>query len=279
VNGAQAPFVYEAAIALGLAACAVSPGINETEGFFLNGKTHYERMVHTAFQGVSGDVVFNPETGSKEPNHTLYKVTNFVDAPISGDNNIVQYEEVLTNIYEKGQWKKLNPFVFNDGSTNIPSDIPPVALIDDVVTPPIRISVLLLCGVIFLLVVGCITWTHKNRKTRVVLASQLFFLHIICVGVLLMGLTIVPLSIDHGIATLKECSIACTTVPWLAAMGFSMTVSALFTKTHRISIILQNANRMQRIKVTVWDVAKPMIFLLSSKYSRTAAGSDCFVDH
>lgn len=115
------------------------------------------------------------------------------------------------------------------------------------------------------LALGFMSWTHVNRKSRVVLASQPFFLDIICIGVFILGCTLVPMVIDHRIADIKACSRACTAVPWLATLGYSMTVCALFTKTHRVNIILNTANKLKRIKVTIWDVAKPMLALVSGK--------------
>lgn len=256
-SSVQATFLYEATIALGLSACAAVD-----ENFLLDGKKQYETMVSTVFGGINGKVVFDPTTGNKDPLYTLYKVTNYVDEPDS-ENGMVRFKELFTHIYQEGEWNELTPFVFNSGSTEIPSDIPPPEVNDNTINTGVRISVLILCGLVLILGMGLMAWTHRNRKARVVLASQPFFLHIICVGAIVMVCTIIPMSIDHGVASLQGCTKACTSIPWLGAMGFSMTVSALFTKTHRINIILNNANRMQRIRVTILDVAKPMIFLLS----------------
>jgi hypothetical protein len=260
INSVQATFVYEATIALGLSACAaVNPN-----NFTLEGKTHYETMVTSVFDGITGKIVFDPATGTKDPTHTMYKVTNYFDSPSTTDG-MVLFSAAVTNIYQAGAWRELTPFVFNDGSHTIPSDIPESVVTNNTINLGVRISVLVLCGIILVLGVGLMAWTHRNRKARVVLASQPFFLHIICVGAIVMACTIIPLSIDHGVVDLDGCTRACISVPWLSSMGFSMTVSALFTKTHRINILLNNANRMQRIKVTIWDVAKPMIFLLSGR--------------
>ncbi len=254
----QAPFLYEATIALGLAACAAVDG-----DLNLDGKQHFKKMVNTVFQGINEDVVFDPITGSKDPTYTLYKVTNYIDQP--AEDGLVRFVESVTHLYREGAWEELTPFVYNSGSTTIPMDIPRAIAKNNVVHTGVRVSVLVLCGVVIILGVGLMAWTRRNRLSRVVLASQPFFLHIICIGAVVMACTIIPLSIDHGLVSLQGCTIACISVPWLGTMGFSMTISALFTKTHRINRILNNSNRMQRIKVTIWDVAKPMIFLLSSE--------------
>ncbi len=258
----HAAFVYEATIALGLAACAAVDG-----DLALDGKEHFDKMVNSAFQGINEDIIFDTITGSKEPTYTLYKVTNFIDQPAAEDG-MVRFNQSISHLYRQGEWEELTPFVFNDGSINIPSDIPLLSLEDHMLHIGVRIIVLALCGLVLLLAVGLICWTHRHRLSRVVLASQPFFLHIICMGAIVMACTIIPVSIDHGLATLDGCSIACISIPWLGSIGLSMIVSALFTKTHRINIILNNANPMQMITVTIWDVAKPMISLLSSEYER-----------
>lgn len=256
-DSVQIPFIYEATIALGLAACGAVE-----DNLFLDGEKHYKTLVNSQFGGINGAVVFDPNTGTKDPQHTLYKVTNFFHQPTS-EEGMVEYTEAVTHIYRDGKWTERTPFIFNDGSTQAPPGIPPADIQDNTVHQAVRISVLVLCGLVLMLGVGLMTWTQRNRKTRVVLASQPFFLHIICMGAMVMACTIIPLSIDHGVVSLEGASIACVSVPWLGTMGFSMTLSALFTKTHRINIILNKSNRMQRIKVTIWDVAKPMIFLLT----------------
>jgi hypothetical protein len=265
VTGAQASFVYEAAIALGLAACqSTENAIDSDKGIFLDGKDHFNNVVNSVFQGVNGDVVFDRETGSKEYNYTLYKVTNFVDEPVP-EEGVVRFKETYTHVFKEGAWRELSPFIFNDGSTVPLGDIPPASLDNTVINLATRATVLFMCGIVLILGIGLMVWTRKHKKTRVVLASQPFFLLTLCVGVMIMGCTIIPLSIDHGVASLDGCTVACTSVLWLGAMGFSTTISALFTKTHRINIILSNSNRMQRIRVTIRDVAKPMITLISSK--------------
>jgi len=52
------------------------------------------------------------------------------------------------------------------------------------------------------------------------------------------------------------------TFPWLLALGFSLTFSALITKTFRINKVLGHAARFRRVTVTAGDVVKPMLTLL-----------------
>ena len=115
---------------------------------------------------------------------------------------------------------------------------------------------------IIFLSVAFTLWTKKKENLRVVKSAQPIFLYIITAGTLLMGSAIIPLSLDPGVVSLEGASRACIAMPWLLACGFSLTFSALFTKTHRILTIMRNAAAFKRVKVTAMDVAKPMIVLL-----------------
>ena len=80
----------------------------------------------------------------------------------------------------------------------------------------------------------------------------------------MMGSSIIPLVVDRGIASEQGCDAACISFPWLLAVGFSITFASLFTKTHRINQIFKNAASFRRVKITAWDVAKPMLILIGA---------------
>ena len=117
---------------------------------------------------------------------------------------------------------------------------------------------------------GCGGWTYKNRKDKVVIASQPFFLLLICVGCFIMASAIIPLSIDDSIASPEGCSKACMAFPWvsghlvlhgtcirtshlliesfskqllhqLLSLGFTAIFSALTSKTWRLNRVVENA--------------------------------------
>jgi len=80
---------------------------------------------------------------------------------------------------------------------------------------------------------------------------------------MLMAASIIPLAFDPWDAVhQKRAHAACMTFPWLLCIGFTLTFSALFTKTYRIKQIMRSATRFKRIKLTARDVMKPMIALL-----------------
>ena len=273
-TGAYSTFGYEAAIALGLAACDVA-GSNASlaEDIVLDGKEHYQRLVNSEFRGINGIVAFNNETGSVDAAQSLYKIMNLIEE-VTDEGKIKLLEETSI-LFREGQWEELQPFIYSDGTEMNPPDVPDVEIIDNVITRQIRVVVLLMCCIIAIMGLGCMLWTHLHRKSRVVLSSQPFFLHMICIGIIIMGCTIIPLSIDHGVAgSLAGATTACTASIWLIAMGFSITISALSTKTHRVNMISRSAGRMKRVKVTIGDVVKPMLALQAGKscYMRIRLG-------
>jgi len=117
----------------------------------------------------------------------------------------------------------------------------------------------------FFIIVGTslyfMIWTNINRTSKVVLASQPFFLDMICVGTFVMGLTIIPLSIsmDEGIYGKSACNRSCKVIAWTFYLGFVTIFSALFSKLWRINRIFEGAKKLKRVMVTVKDVIIPFI--------------------
>ncbi|KAG7342363.1 7 transmembrane sweet-taste receptor of 3 GCPR [Nitzschia inconspicua] len=124
----------------------------------------------------------------------------------------------------------------------------------------IRIVGYVLATVIFFLAIYCVWWVYVYRKERVVRASQPLFLVTIAFGSFLMAATIIPLSVDDGMASERGCDIACMAAPWLFSVGFVTSFAALFSKLWRINKIFQS-NRFQRVKVTEKDVLVPFAVL------------------
>jgi len=112
------PFAYEAAIGLGLAACAAS----QTNRSF-SGRDHFDYFVNTTFQGVSGDVVLAPITGSRTATSCLFKVANWLEEDLGG--NLVEFKPVVTDLFQDSIWNNQRKYIFNDGTSDLPTDIAP----------------------------------------------------------------------------------------------------------------------------------------------------------
>jgi len=123
-------------------------------------------------------------------------------------------------------------FIYADGTSNPPSNLPP--LTEDSKRISATAVPLSLSGVAMCTSIACFVWTYKKRKTKVVCASQPFFLYIICAGTLMMGSSLIPnslLTFDFSQDILNR---SCVSRAWLFHLGFVVTHSALFSKTMRI---------------------------------------------
>ncbi|CAB9523190.1 acid type B receptor subunit 2 [Seminavis robusta] len=112
---------------------------------------------------------------------------------------------------------------------------------------------------------ACALWVAKNARKAIVNAAQPFFLHVLCFGTFIMGASILPLSIDDSLASSKGCSVACMMFPWMLALGFSITFSAVFTKVWRVSKLFQAAGNLQRVKISPQDVMVPFCVIITLK--------------
>ena len=164
-------------------------------------------------------------------------------------------------IFENGRWNQVATWVFNDGTSEIPNDIPAVSVNKNHIGSILRGLGLAVACIILILSTGFSIWSFVHRKSRVVRASQPLFLHIICVGIFLMEISIISLSLDDEIASDYVCSIACMSFPWLFCVGFATAFSALLAKTWRITKLF-HVSTIRRMKVTPFDVMKPLFILL-----------------
>ncbi|CAB9525833.1 acid type B receptor subunit 2 [Seminavis robusta] len=261
------PFIYDSMIALGLGACNARASDNNDDYF--DGHDHFHAITRTTFVGTSGPVIFDPETGSREPSSAycgLHQiVANSSDIANSGNTT---FRVTMASLYDHGIWKQLDdasPFVYADGSTVPPSDLPHIQVNPNYLGTGWRVAGYVLCGMGMALALGLALWTRAQSENRVIRASQPFFLTIICLGVATFFASIIPLGVDEQIATETGCTVACNAVIWLLSIGFCVTFSAMFTKTQRVNKIFQNP-RFTRIKVTPLDVVKPMMVCLGANF-------------
>lgn len=76
----------------------------------------------------------------------------------------------------------------------------------------------------------------------------------ICAGVLVLSLSIIPLSYEDHIESLQGRNMACMTTPWLLSMGFTVVMSSMFSKLARVNKILL-ASRFRRVKAGFKEAA------------------------
>lgn len=125
-------------------------------------------------------------------------------------------------------------------------------------------------AIIIITSVSTAVWVKMNSKSKVVRVAQPFFLYMILTGIVFMALAIIPLGyddsdyIDKDIDEAKEFElmVTCMSFPWLLTLGFSISFSALFSKTWRINRLLRAAKRYERKTITPRDVMLPFFCIL-----------------
>ena len=148
--------------------------------------------------------------------------------------------------------------------------------ITNYVAPGIRAYSYAMFGIVVITSVGLASWTIINRRKRIVAASQPFFLCLLCFGSLVLGASLLTIPVDHGPTQIGQCraddldpcGMACTATIWLISLGLSIVFSALLAKTMRINRIMNNSKKLRRITVTVWDMLKPVLVVLSCTYGK-----------
>ena len=85
-----------------------------------------------------------------------------------------------------------------------------------------------LAYILFILVaiasIGLMIWTFLRRNTRVIKASQPFFLQMIIAGVLVLATAMIPLTFDSENRSQRQLDASCMATPWLAVIGYTTIV-------------------------------------------------------
>ncbi|KAG7337152.1 7 transmembrane sweet-taste receptor of 3 GCPR [Nitzschia inconspicua] len=275
LSDGRVPLVYEATILLGMAACQAATTVTDptdstTSFLHLDGEQFFDTLVNKiSFQGMSGLVTLDPSTGSRIANSTLFRLINMVEQDVvneidadNADNDVLHLLPVNSKLFTDGQWKILEPYIYNDATTQQPLDIPPPELEPNHIYPYIRGVAFVFCILAVGLAIYFIFWTWYKRNSRIVRASQPIFLFLVCLGNILLALTIVPMTFDDGNASSHGLVIACTSAVWLLAIGVGTIFSALFAKAHRINALMKSASRCRKITVSARDTLKPIVALL-----------------
>jgi hypothetical protein len=68
-------------------------------------------------------IILDPATGSRISNTTLFRLVNMVEEDI--DDDTLRLIPINSTLYSDGRWKTFQPYLYNDGTTQPPLDIPP----------------------------------------------------------------------------------------------------------------------------------------------------------
>lgn len=289
-----AVYNYEAVVGMGLAACKAASkaasnrsGANNVDAttssllttwngqnfdMMFSGKEHHTEFVNNKFVGPSGNVQFGPSTYSRNATSTFYSISNLLEVSAESNDStrsFLGYKSVLYNA-TTGKWEKVKmdngqekQFVYADGTTKEPTEFKPSPENMNLISTGVRAFCLTLSIIIMILSIGFLVYSIKMKAKRVFKMAQPPFLVMICVGTLLMGVSIIPLSVDEGVTTNQlTLNASCSIFPWFFAIGFIVTFSALFSKLWRVNKIMAESRLLNRVKVTIFDVLVPFMVLL-----------------
>ena len=250
-------FMYDAIVALGLAACAA----DKQDGSYFDGAQLFEALLQTTVvDGTTGNEVRFDANGSRDPASATFTIVNWLPGAADEDGLVTMSNEV-TAIFQNGAWKPVAQFLYNGVSEVAPLDSPVPDTDYNYLGTGLRAAGLTLCAIALAASLGWMIWTKHFEKEKVVKASQPIFLGIICAGTALLAAAIIPMSVDDEVASPEGCSMACMSIPYLLCIGFTLVFAALLAKLMRVRKLFSNQS-MRRIKVTPKDVIKPLVGLL-----------------
>eukprot|EP00567_Pseudictyota_dubia_P003457 CAMPEP_0197438754 /NCGR_PEP_ID=MMETSP1175-20131217/5665_1 /TAXON_ID=1003142 /ORGANISM="Triceratium dubium, Strain CCMP147" /LENGTH=980 /DNA_ID=CAMNT_0042968549 /DNA_START=108 /DNA_END=3050 /DNA_ORIENTATION=- len=273
---------YDAVVALAMAACDAAE-----ENRYFNGQEFYSSFLRMAFDGVYGSVVIDPKTGSRLYSSVPYSISNYVVEPMD-EKGVVTVKARATDVQEQSTWapvtgsrsdqgaggsftgdggvfwRSIEPFIFSDGSTEPPAVLPDLIKSVDIVGHGAQIFGYVLSFIAIGLSNGFGLWSFFNRDNIIVLSSQPLFLGMLCVGALLIGVAIIPMSMQEEISQSWGGDAACMLTPWVFTFGFISGFSGLFSKAVLVNKINRSRDQRGRVAVKVRDVLKPFVFLFAA---------------
>ena len=148
----------------------------------------------------------------------------------------------------------------------IPLELPPLE-VDQNLLGNLKYIGFVCFGIVVVFAIGCMVWTAICRSDLVVTAAQPFFLQMVATGVLIMSGSLIPLSVDDSgdpdeMSETKSIGI-CMSIPWLSFIGFTVTFSALLSKTWRINKLFTASEHFTRLKVSKRQTLLPFLALLT----------------
>ena len=186
-----ASFTYDATVLLGLSAChsvsgtSLSGAEDTRPSLFLAGKDYFEIIKRTNFTGLTGEILLDRQTGTRDGDSIKYNINNWLlsdsDDNDSNENttNTAMFRSIDTHEYAPGgddNWEELKPYFFNGGKskTSLGSNpgLAPVNVTYNEVDMWLIVLSALCCTTIVMMAIGCSIWVCRKKDSPVVRASQ-----------------------------------------------------------------------------------------------------------
>jgi ABC-type branched-subunit amino acid transport system substrate-binding protein len=247
---------YDAVMALGIGGC-------QAKADLFTGPELFESFKKVEFDGATGRVSFDRETGKRNPETVRHQIYNFITVVDEAGEvaTVIPYKSQLITTVGNRSIESTRSFVFNGGNTTPPMGQPLPTEDLNLVSNGVRSICWAASGTVLLFSFYCTLWTIMRRKTPVVRSSQPIFLAILCAGTFIMGCSIIPMTFQEPISQ-SLLDIACMLDIYLISVGFSTTFAALFSKTWRINIVYKHSKRFQRVVIRPIDVFLPFTILI-----------------
>ena len=247
---------YDAAMAFGIAAC-------EVENDFFTGQELFDQIKKTTFEGASGIVSFDSLTGTRRSDDVVYVIFNLVKDSQGSTNDLIIFDVIPSVEVAAGKITVLEHFIYAGNGMVAPPSLPSIKVDLNLIPRSSRIFGWSLSALVILLSIWCFSWTVNHRNRAMIRASQPFFLCQICIGTIIMSLTIIPLSLQEPVEGLD---VSCMAVPWLFTTGFVLAFSSLMAKQWRINKLFQTSGQMRRTEVKARDAMWIVGLLLPLNY-------------
>jgi hypothetical protein len=246
--------VYDAAMAIGIAACSA-----DSDRF--TGPELYNAIKSTDFQGASGEVTFDKVTGTRSPESLEYMIFNLVieESPDQPDILVPRIIE-SSLVYGGADVIEVQQFIYPDGTATPPRSLEDVLENMNLVKIGVRSAVWTIAALVLFLIIFCATWTIRFRRKSIVKKSQPFFLLMICAAAFILALSILPATLQEPVSQ-EILDAACMMQPWLFSIGLTIAFAAIFSKVWRIYKVFEHAKGFRRIEVKPKDVLLPFLGL------------------
>jgi hypothetical protein len=222
---------YDAVMALGIGGC-------QAKADLFTGPELFDSFKKVEFDGATGRVSFDRETGKRNPETVRHQIYNFIAvADEAGEvATVIPYKSQLITTAGNRSIESTRPFAFYGGNTTPPMGQPLPNEDLNLVSNGVRSICWAASGTVLIFSFYCTLWTIMRRKTPVVRSSQPIFLAILCAGTFIMGCSIIPVTFQEPISQ-SLLDTACMLDIYLLSVGFSTTFAALFSKTWRIYMV------------------------------------------
>ena len=256
--------IFDAILALGVTACnSTASGLPE----LFTGPELFEAFATTTrFQGVSGDIYFDPLTGTREASGMRYSIENVLLSEERSTHNKHKFASELNIVIRGDNIETYAPFIYHDNTTQVPPSLPPISNMEyNLISQEAQIIGYVMACIVLAASLFFLQWVARKRNIFVVRASQPVFLGQLAIGTVVAALSVFPGSLP-GASTAPSLdpamNQACLSQMWLATLGFVIAFSAVFSKTYRVNQLLNSGRGMRRIQVDAKDVMWPFIILM-----------------